>query len=381
MAILISVASFVGCREAPGAAPFVVRDSAGIRIMERTPAAEPPDRIELVAVPFSADLPEFGDILDVALAPDDRVVVLDPLGPHVVVLDSTGTELGRFGGDGAGPGEFRAAGLTELVVLGDVVAVPDIMGQRVTLFTLDGRVLQTVAVPVAAGLAVDWLGEGDDRMVFRRVSVPQRLEMLTLGSPGFDVLTDLSSLSLPPQLGPLTPLPVWCRLPDDRLVLGRTDRYSLQVLDGGVVTSVLRGESEERPITEDDWQHLQELLAQSLARRLGQEVAPDRVRQLLEQTPPPTQAPQLAELRCSSEGEIWVQRTLPVPEMGEDILRVGSTEGWGASHWDVFHPEGETLRSVELPSGSQLTRVTDHVLVGYTTDEYGRKSPARWRRD
>ena len=34
-----------------------------------------------------------------ALAPDGRVLVLDPLGPEVLVLDSTGAELTRFGGD------------------------------------------------------------------------------------------------------------------------------------------------------------------------------------------------------------------------------------------------------------------------------------------
>lgn len=381
MAILIIPACCLGCRDSPRASPFLVRDSAGVRIVERTPGMAPPERIVLVEVPFSAQLPEFGDILDVAPAPDGRLVVLDPLGPHVVVLDSTGAESSRFGGEGDGPGRFRGPGLTELVVLGDTVAVPDVVRQRVTLFGLDGRVLETLPVPASEGLAVDWRGDGEHRLIFRRVSAPQRLEALTVGPSTLEVVIDFARLSLPSEAGPLTPLPLWCRLADGRLVVARTDDHALRVLREGVLTTLLKDGSEGRPITESDLEHLQGLLRRSVSRRLGLEVPAPRVRQLLEQTPLPEQAPRLAELRCSSDDEVWVQRALPVPEMGEEILRVGSTQGWGASAWDVFGLESETLRRVDLPVGTQITRVTEHSVVGYTTDEYGRKSPARWRRE
>ena len=376
----VVLATCVGCRDAPQTSSVVVRDSSSVHIVEATPGLHAPNPLEVSAAPFSAQLPEFGDILDVALAPGGRVLVLDPLGPDVVVLDSTGVERVRFGGDGDGPGEFRAAGLTELVVLGDTVAVPDIMGQRVTLFDLGGRVLDVLPVDVSDGLTVDWRRGGRDRMILRRVSSPQRLEVLSLADRGIESLVDLSSLSLPSEAGPLMPLPVWCRLDEGRLVVGRTDAYSLRVTDGDATTAILRGHAEERSLSEADVAHLGELLQVSLSHRFGRDVDPERVRQLLERTPLPKQAPRIAGLRCVGNSEVWVQRALPVAEMDVDILRVGSTAGWGSSVWDVFDVQAGTLRRVDLPAGTHVTRVTQDMVVGYTQDEYGRKTPARWVR-
>ena len=376
----VALAGIVSCRDAPRTSQALVRDSSSVRIVEATPGLPSPDRLELSEAPFSAQLPEFGDILDVALAPDGRVLVLDPLGPEVMVLDSTGAERARFGGDGDGPGEFRAAGLTELVVLGDTVAVPDVMGQRLTLFDLEGRVLDIVPVAVSDGLAVDWRSAGSDGLMLRRVSSPQRLEVLSLVERRFETQVDLSLLSLPSEAGPLTPLPLWCRRDDGRLVVGRTDEYSLRVTDREATTAIVRGNVGERLLSEVDITHLGELLRTSLARRLGGEVDPERVRQLLERTPLPKEAPRIAGLRCVGRAEVWVQRALSVAEMGVDVLRVGSTAGWGSSVWDVFDLEAGTLRQVELPAGAQVTRVTQDMVVGYTQDEYGRRTPARWIR-
>lgn len=77
---------------------------------------------------------------------------------------------------------------------------------------------------------------------------------------------------------------------------------------------------------------------------------------------------------------MWVQRALAVGAMGEDVLRVGSTQGWGSEVWDVFDLEARTLRQAVFPAGTQVTRVTDGMVTGYTQDEYGRKAPARWIR-
>ena len=63
------------------------RDSAGVRILEARAATESGDTVQLQPWRFSARLPEFGDIRDVAVGPDGDVVVLDPMGPDVVVLD------------------------------------------------------------------------------------------------------------------------------------------------------------------------------------------------------------------------------------------------------------------------------------------------------
>ncbi len=379
LAVPLALICCLGCRSDARVSSLVVRDSAGIRIFETVESVTARDRVALAGVPFSAGLPDFGDIIDVAPGRQGNLVVLDALAPHIVVLDSAGAERARFGGDGEGPGEFWASGLTDLVVLGDTVAVPDLLNQRISLFDLGGAVLGSVPVSVAEGLTLDWRRAGD-RLVVRRVSTPQRIETLSLVDPGFETLMDLGSLALPSAAGPLAALPGWCRLADGRLVVGRTDQYLLKVTDRGAVTTILDGGAREQALSEGDAAHIGELLRRSLSRRLGSDVAPERIRQLLDQTPLPEHAPLVSAVRCVGSREVWVQRALAVGAMGEDVLRVGSTQGWGSEVWDVFDLEARTLRQAVFPAGTQVTRVTDGMVTGYTQDEYGRKAPARWIR-
>lgn len=369
-----------GCGREPHEPPPLARDSADIRILEWAEGRSSPEELHLVALPFAVRPPEFGDILDVAIVAGHGLAVLDPMGPHVVILDSTGAEALRFGGDGDGPGEFRAAGLTDLVALDGAIAVPDLARQRVTLFDVDGRVRLSLPVPVDDGLTVDWRGIGGDGLLLRRASDPQRLEVIFPPGSRSEVVADLSFLSLPSEPGPLRPLPVWCSLGDHRLVVGRTDAYALRILDGGRTTALLRRSLAERPVGESDMAHLEELLRASLSRRAGGRLEPGMVRGLLERTPLPDRGPLIARLICSPRGEVWVQHALPVAEMGVDVLRVGSSAAWGGGTWDVFDVNAGTLQRVELPRGTQLTRVDRGLIIGYETDTYGRKSPARWVR-
>lgn len=377
---LAALCCCLGCREAPRHAASASRDSAGIRILESL--SDPPARngVSLVAVPLTGPLPEFGDIVDVAIV-RGGVAVLDVTEPHVVVLDSTGTAVSRFGGSGSGPGEFRATGLTDILVLGDTaLVVPDAATQRVTLFGLDGAILQTLPVPANDGFLLDWQAISSDRMIARRLSVPQRIELFDVAAAAFEEMSDLAILSLPTSAGPLQALPLWCRLSDGRLVIGRSDEYSLRILDDGRTTGLLRGAAEARPLTESDHQHIEDLLQQSLSRRFGGAVDPALVQRLLVVNPTPEHAPLIARVRCSGD-EVWVQRALPVSAMDVHILRVGSTSGWGNSIWDVFDLDAGTVERVDLPAGTQLTRITDRMIAGYTTDEYDRQTPALWARD
>lgn len=379
-ACLVLVGAF-GCGRTSEPKRVTARDSAGVRILEVGAVTEPGDTIQLQPRRFSARLPDFGDIRDVAIGPKGDVVVLDPMGPDVVVLDSTGAETAHFGGEGAGPGEFRRAGLTTVVVRGDTVAVPDVLEQRLTLFRIDGRVLSVVPLDVAKGLPVDWQASPDGGFVFRRVSSPQRLERLSLGGkPRSTEFRDLGPMSLPSASGPLTALPVWCLFADGRLALGRTDRYAIRVADGDRTTSIVESQAASRPLSDPDKQHLQALLTESISRRSGRKPDPALVKGLLERTPVPTDGPNIASLRCVGAGELWVQRALPVAEMGLDILRVGVTEGWGSTTWDVFDLRSEEQHTVQVPAGAQITRVENGIVVGFVADEYGRKEPMRWIR-
>lgn len=360
---------------------MAVRDSAGVRVLMAGSTQSHADTLRLVARPFSKKLPDFGDIRDVAMGPAGRLVVLDPTGPEVVVLDSIGAEESRFGGDGDGPGEFRAAGLTDLVVTGDTIVVPDLAAQRVTLFSMRGQVLSTVPVEVSDGLPLEWRLGPKGSLLFRRMTTPQRLETLSIGEqPRFSIFQDLKRLSLPSAAGPLMPLPVWCAFGDGRLALGRTDKYRVEILEGDVTQTMVESDAGTRPLSDADKQHLQALLTESISRRFGRTPSPEQVKGLLDRTPLPDEEPSLASVRCVGTSELWVQRALPVAEMDGEILRVGAVTGWGSPDWDVFDVRSAERRAVRMPAGTQITRVTGQAVVGFQADAYGRKVPVRWTR-
>lgn len=67
----------------------------------------------------------------------------------VLVHDAAGARLGRIGGPGEGPGEFRAVG--GMGLRGDSLWVLDYRLYRITYFAPDGRVLRSVRVPIDLG--------------------------------------------------------------------------------------------------------------------------------------------------------------------------------------------------------------------------------------
>ena len=135
-----------------------------------------------------------------------------------------------------------------------------------------------------------------------------------------------------------------------------------------------------RPLSDADKQHIQSLLTESISRRFGRTPSPEQVKGLLERTPLPDKEPSLASMRCVGSDELWVERALPVADMGAEVLRVGITAGWGSPEWDVFDLLSAAQHAVHVPSGAQVTRVTSGVVVGFQADAYGRKEPVRWVR-
>ena len=156
--------------------------------------------------------------------------------------------------------------------------------------------------------------------------------------------------------------------------------YSVTITDGGTLTARLGGSVGDRPFADAEIEHLHEVVRTSLARSLQAEVDLELVRGLIAQMALPEEAPRLARLVCSDTGEVWVQHALPVLQVGPGVTRVGSPEAWESSVWDVFDLESHSVRSVHVPDGGRITRVTSHIVVGFTIDDSGQEAPARWRR-
>ncbi len=340
------------------------------------------DTLLLTADGFPNALPVFGDIRDVALGPDGRTIILDPMGPTIIVLARSGEEEIRFGREGEGPGEFQPTGLTRLIVIGDTIVVPDILNQRVTLFDLEGQVLGSFPIDTQGELIVDWKSTADGKLVFRRRSEPQRIEAVDLSGSNTDTWGEgVKALTFKPIPVPLSPFPVWCLLPDRSLISGRSDDYTLALTDEtGTSEVVIQGDLGSRPIDEDATTHVHELVRESVRRRFRTTADPEMMKRVIDNMVLPKEAPRISDVLCSESGEIWVQHALPVEEMDIEILRIGSGAAWGSNSWDVFDLDAGRWRPLGLPSNARLTRVTDDIVLGIVVDQMGRKQVARWRR-
>lgn len=138
------------CRpETEAAAPYTVRDSAGIRLVEYAGVPEPTRRMELSAEPmwrhgddedeYAFSLPFLG-----ALQADGGAVVADMGSSEVVRVGADGALVGVLARKGEGPGEVgRVVGLE---VLGqDAILVQDAANGQLMWFG-DGRLSRSVAL-------------------------------------------------------------------------------------------------------------------------------------------------------------------------------------------------------------------------------------------
>ena len=378
LTLLLAAIVASNCGRASPSPRATVRDSAGITLIDLA-AAELLGRApaELAEQPLPGTQPEFGDVADVAPGPDGRMIVLDPLGPSVVVLDSTGAEVSRFGRDGNGPGEFRGAGVSNVVSSADSIYVPDLINQRLTVFDHEGTVLRSRALDLSSGLLLDWRAAPAGGMQFRRMSEPQRIEWLRDDSA--TVLASLQSLNVPASAGPLAAIPVWCVFPNGRVAMARTDVYDVSVIDGSATVTRLRSTGAPERLRDEDVEHVKRLMLEAMERIPADQVSPELVERMLAGVMFPERAPRIAGLACPVDDQLWVQRAAPVTEMDREVLRVGSARAYGGPRWDVWDLRSGEVHPVTTGDGTRVTRVSANSLVGFSMDALGRKRVARWR--
>jgi len=135
---------FAACGESPAVAPAtIVRDSAGIPIVENRGVPAPPfalgdSPIVRIGVVSGAEKYQFGSISGLARLSDGRIVVLDGMSKELRFFSADGDHLQSVGGEGFGPGEFQSGGGLD-VLPGDTLQVEDFPWR--TRFAPDGTLL------------------------------------------------------------------------------------------------------------------------------------------------------------------------------------------------------------------------------------------------
>ncbi len=357
-----------------------VRDSAGIRIVE-LPATSP--AAHEVGVHFDAGFSvpasiEFGQIADVDAA-GALIAVLDEQAAAVTTLDTTGRVIARFGRAGGGPGEFDPRGLASVIVADGAVWVPDVASQRLTRFTADGTVLETLPLPLAEGHAVDWTPHPAGGRV-HRLRDPAGDLLIRSGAAGTDTLHRFPTSVDPPNTM-LAATPLWTVLPDGAIVVGSTDRFDLSLLEPGRrrPTWTLRRVGAADAVTDADRMHVRSLLEMSLMRRTGGELAPELRERMLSGVRLADRPPVLAAIRTGPEGTLWVERARAIRSMGMEVLRVGAAAGLGSNEWEIYDRRGTFLGTATLPDGFALEAFAGTLIYGILTDELGVQTVRRLR--
>lgn len=368
-----------GDAAAGGAAAPVVRDSAGIQIVENTGSAwtdgaewrlsdEP-----ILQIGRAEGAAEY--LLDrVAGArrlAEGGLVIANGGSGELRYYGSDGTYLRSVGGFGEGPGEFR--GMEWVKPYGvDSLAVFDRALERISMMSSEGefgRVVSLTALGVAGrsnpqGVFGNGVILGDQRVrVETRSGLQQSDAVYELISEVDAAITDTLAIipgmafyvtMEPPMVmltSPLlTPQPYGI-VSHDRAYVGYGGAFEIQEFDAqGTLLRLIRKSAAPVPASGPD---LDRLLEEQFATIDDAEVK-ERHTGVLAQLPRPEFHPAFTGLMADDDGNLWVQESrLP----------------WETASWQVFDAEGRLLAPVEMPVGFRPLHIGSDFIVGLVTDD------------
>lgn len=340
-------------------------------------AAQPPARWAIETKPvvnIGASDADTTDLLATVVGatrlPDGRILVGDRGGFALRLFSPAGKPLRQFGRKGSGPGEVTY--LKALLRCGDSLVTLDVDGNRVSVFSLDGRYVRsfrfgspqpgrppydTACNNSGVFLHHGWEGRADMKGGAYRASVPfwisdadsavRRVIGSYPGAERFGLVVDNKLRGSRPL--PLGKQPVLA-LAADRVYIGTADRYEIMAFDFvGRQISAIRKPTPNGATTRADiaYAREQEIGDGGDQRRAAVERAYAEMRL-------PETLPACAAIRVDSRGHLWVQ----------DYPRGASA----TVLWTVFDPQGREIASVELPVHLEVYEIGDDYVLGRFMD-------------
>lgn len=358
---------------------------------------------------------QFASVVDIVVSQDGTIWVLDGDGtvtggqtPLLRQYDSEGRFLRQVGGEGSGPGEYRAPSGLALLPDGRVALRDFTLADRLTLFLPDGSFDVTWPIPdglfwnfrASGAIQVDLCGVSWLRFKEARRAPPNRLMgFLRLRPDGSVVDTvplpqtpeverDVVEITRPLPSGgievrsrfivPYQPRGIWSWSPFGTFAVARTDQYRIEHLpppdSANVCETTDRGEEVSRemvfsrdlppvPVPEGE---------RSAAHRgLEERVNAAEGGRGLRIPEVPTHKPPIRSVGYSEDGRLLVAVAMP--------SRFEDGEWTETSAIDVFEQDGIFLGRVIMPSSfSGLFMRGDHIW-GVFLGEYGVESVRRYR--
>ena len=292
-----------------------------------------------------------GDVLAVAEAPGGRVYLFDRTIPALMVYDTSGTFVTRWGRAGRGPGEY-SEGIAGLAVTanGDLL-LHDASTQRLVVFDTVGhpKAHFTVLSSLFAERSVS-IGNGGGVRIRALIGDPPNVRQwpwpigqITLAIGG--AITDsLPAPTLPDTpVGsprPFAPVKLWDMV-GDYAVVARSDRYVVHVLnsDGRVVRITRNIEAPRVSPEEEEW-----------------------VRRRVPNYSVPKNKPVLKNLIIGTDSTVWIERSAEVLQSALRGLS-DSEQIPERLKLDAYTVAGEALGSVEFPFAARILAASRRAVV------------------
>ena len=364
--VLVAIATAVGCAgEADEHRGVVVRDSAGIRIVENEGASWTSDQAwrlsqEPIAEIGRLDEPahQLSRVVGATRLSDGRVVVGDGGSGELRFFDAFGQYLATAGGKGEGPGEFRYMLDLTRMASDTLIAGNGFRTGRQAWFTAEGAFIDQTTRDLTGRLDPErhlsefalTLPDGSLLMYVNVRSTPPRDPVRrsrfgfirvsrdgsaqdTLGwFAGMEFMYRGSGAQTTAGSTPFSSKTI-IALGTDHILSAETGRYEIRrTRFDGRIDLIIRHRVEPIPVTAADREAFREEILE-FARQQNRE---PRYQRWLAEIAFPEFKPPLAALVADAMGNIWVKE-----EQGPDADDV----------WAVFDGEGFLLGRVEMPTG------------------------------
>jgi hypothetical protein len=369
----------VACTDdTPRGGTAVVRDSAGVRIVEHPADYSAPtwhisDAPSLDIGAVSGDSSTLLYQVEGAhRLSDGRIVVANRSTHELRYYDGSGQYLFATGREGEGPGEFGYLTWTASCG-GDSIFAYDIATRRFSVFAEDGRFARSVLLQLPGGVtpygAATCAPDGTFLFagwpVFSRDPGPSRpsrplaliasdgTALTSFGEfPGGERYTYVSDGRVtgggPRPLGRET----FHVLGDGRFYLGTSDEYEIRVYSvTGELEMLIRGSGPDLAITKT---HIDRFVSDQLSRATRDNQRRSWERQYRDMEFPKT-FPAYSRLLLDKLGNLWVQ----------DYLRPGDDK----PVWDVFEPDGAQVATLNTPPGLHIYEIGVEYVLGKWQDE------------
>jgi hypothetical protein len=357
-----------------------VRDSAGIVIVTNGSAAtesgwhvsaEPLLQIGVAEgnTPF-----EFDDIAAVVRLPDGRIVVADGGSRQIRFFDARGAFLSASGRRGEGPGEYND--VSQLVATNrDTLHIFDDELMRISVLDAEGRLVRTVRVsppegfysPALVGVFDDgsyviqarpvffmideYAGVPADTTIYFHYRADGMMRDTLLRSPA----RQFYFLSTPTMgrimVMPFGTAPVHA-FGANRLVLGHTSRYQMDLHDDARLNRIVRAAREPVPVTPADVQRFRD----DRLSRPSSEPRQERTA-LLDRLPHGPLKPLFRDLHIGEEGNLWV----------EEFRHPADTQ----PVWMIYDTVGHAIGRLATPPGLDIKWIGSNQIIGIWSNDFG----------